>query len=482
MHAATSRKVTFLLLALLAGAALRLWFIHAFPEIDGDPLVYGDMAKNLLQHGIYGRTMAEGIQPTLIRLPGYPLFLAACFRVFGMEHYHAVLYVQAAVDLLSCLLIAAFVRRISGERQAWIALYLAALCPFTANYTASAMPETLSIFCVALALYALALLRPVLLQPATTLQPYAPDSRQRTALAIGLPAFAFSFAALLRPDGALLAIAFWPAILLHGARRGWTTVEFRRSLRDALLCGSLAVLPFVPWTLRNWHTFHLFQPLAPRYATDPGEPVNPGFQRWMKTWCIDFSSTYEIYWNVENDRMDIHALPSRAFDSSQQFATTQSLFDEYNRRLSLTPELDARFQALADERVRTHPLRYYVVLPLGRVSNMWLRPRVEMLPIELRWWQYWLHHNESYFAFAYGALNLGYLIAALAGLLRRPPFATAMVAYMLLRSLLLATIEAPETRYTLECYPMILALAAIAFSRYARGTSTSAPSACLTQA
>ena len=66
--------------------------------------------------------------------------------------------------------------------------------------------------------------------------------------------------------------------------------------------------------------------------------------------------------------------------------------------------------------------------------------------------------------FAYEALNLAYLALALVGLWRRPPLAGAMLAYMLLRSLLLATIEAPETRYTLECFPMLIALGAMAFT------------------
>ena len=52
------------------------------------------------------------------------------------------------------------------------------------------------------------------------------------------------------------------------------------------------------WTARNWQVFHVFEPLAPRYATDPGEPGDPGWERWVKTWCLDFVSTYEIYWNV----------------------------------------------------------------------------------------------------------------------------------------------------------------------------------------
>ena len=38
--------------------------------------------------------------------------------------------------------------------------------------------------------------------------------------------------------------------------------------------------------------------------------------------------------------------------------------------------------------------------------------------------------------------------------------AGAMVALILLRSLLLATLEAPESRYTLECFPLVIVLAA----------------------
>jgi hypothetical protein len=54
-----------------------------------------------------------------------------------------------------------------------------------------------------------------------------------------------------------------------------------------------------------------------------------------------------------------------------------------------------------------------------------------------------------------------YLLLALAGLCLRPRFWPWMLAYMVMRSGLLMTIEAPETRYTLECFPMIFALGGI---------------------
>ena len=78
--------------------------------------------------------------------------------------------------------------------------------------------------------------------------------------------------------------------------------------------------------------FHVFEPLAPRLATDPGESPNPGWERWVKSWCLDFVSTYEIYWNVPGDMLDVSELPARAFDSPAQYAETATLAADYNRK------------------------------------------------------------------------------------------------------------------------------------------------------
>jgi hypothetical protein len=451
MPSLSRRTMLSILCALAAGTALRVWFIHAFPQIQGDSLLYADIARNWLTHGVYGRTLIHPggpptIAPTLVRLPGYPGFLALCFAVFGKQNYLAVLYLQVVIDLATCLLIADFVRRICGHRAAMAALWLAALCPFTANYVAMPLTETPSIFCVALGLCAFA----------------AVLERRHLGWMMAL-AFAWSYAALLRPDGALLAVVFFPALIFYGR----SSLGFAQALRVALFCGLAAVLPFGIWTLRNWHTFHVFQPLAPRSATDPGEPKALGFQRWTKTWVADFASTYEIYWNVPGDDIDIHTLPARALDGDS--SETMSLIAQYNAADVLTPQMDARFGAIAADRIRAHPVRYYVTLPLMRLADMWLRPRVEMLNIELRWWQYSQHRAETRIAYAYGALNLLYLLAALVGVFYRPRYVTAMVAYIVVRSLLLSTLEAPEPRYTLECFPMIIAFGATALVGLAGG-------------
>jgi hypothetical protein len=114
-------------------------------------------------------------------------------------------------------------------------------------------------------------------------------------------------------------------------------------------------------------------------------------------------------------------------------------------------------------------LRSYLELPLLRVLDMWLRPRTEMLNIELRWWQYDRHNAETEFAAAYALLNLAYIVVAAVGAWRLRRSHTMLVfaiaAYCILRSMLLATIEAPEARYTVEVFPMLCILAGAALGK-----------------
>ena len=72
MRQLVRQHLRFFLLATLAGAALRLFFIFRFPGVTTDSFVYGDIAKNWLQHGIYGLSGPDEISATYIRLPGYP--------------------------------------------------------------------------------------------------------------------------------------------------------------------------------------------------------------------------------------------------------------------------------------------------------------------------------------------------------------------------------------------------------------------------
>ncbi len=229
----------------------------------------------------------------------------------------------------------------------------------------------------------------------------------------------------------------------------------------------LALAPLAPWTIRNFRTLHHFQPLAPRYANDTDELVLRGFNRWVKTWIVDYVSVEEIYWNVPGDKIEPRKLPSRALENPAETDATLAVIADYDESQDMTPELDARFGKLAADRIRAHPIRYYVVLPVVRVADMWLRPRTEILPPDVRWWEFNDDAKHSFIAVGFGLLNLAYVGTALLALVprtsRRPSgirWAGLFVGFLLLRSAFLGTLENPEPRYTLECYPVVILWAA----------------------
>src|SRR4051812_45435684 len=145
-------KARFFLLSTFAALALRLMLVWLAPGVVDDSRLYADIAKNWLQHGIYGITNSGQIAPTLSRLPGYPAFLALIFAIFGNDNFRAVLLVQVLFDLGTCFLAADMARRLFSARAAQAGFLLAGLCPFLANYAAAALTETLEIFFTALAL------------------------------------------------------------------------------------------------------------------------------------------------------------------------------------------------------------------------------------------------------------------------------------------------------------------------------------------
>ena len=457
----------FFLWVCLGALALRLFFFIYLPTISDDSRVYMDLAGNWLQHGIYGQTDSGQIVPSDTRLPGYPAFLAAIFWVFGVGNVRAALVAQILFDLGSCLLIADLARRvIAGPWAGRVAFLLAGLCPFLANYAAAVLTETLEVFFTALALDC----------AVAALERMRESDGRSSAWPLWAAAGApIGACILLRPDGGILlaAVAFYAVVA--ALKRIFTLGEGTASLKRgpdtklshsfrALVVAEITVIaislaPLVPWTARNWTTLHQFQPLAPRYATEAEEVTPRGFNRWVRTWMADYVSVEEIYWNVPGDKIDAAKLPSRALDSAKE--ATLALIADYNAAQQLTTQIDARFDEVAALRIRAHPLRYYVGLPVLRVADMWLRPRTELVPSDPRWWQFNDDPRWSAVAVGFGVINLLFVAAALLGLVFRGSdirYLGLLVGFVVLRSAFLGTIENPETRYTLECYPAIIVL------------------------
>jgi hypothetical protein len=465
------------LATIFAALALRLFFFIHFPAVTDDSHVYAELATNWLQHGIYGQTQSghpeQPILPTDARLPGYPMFLAAIFWLFGAGNFKAVMLAQIVVDLATCFVVADLARRAVSSRAARVAFVLTGLCPFLANYASAALTETLETFFTALALdcAVAALLR---------MQGAAPESGavKPSAKLWAAAGTAIAGSILLRPDGGILlaAVILYLVVLAWkdstGNRGGMKTIT--RFLAAGIIVAIFALAPLVPWTIRNLHTMHHFQPLAPRYANDADELVPRGFNRWVKTWIIDYTSVEEIYWNVPGDKVDPAKLPARAIENPNERDATLAAIADYNDSQDITPEIDSRFGQLATDRIRAHPIRYYLVLPVLRIADMWLRPRTELLPPDPRWWEFNDDWKHSVTALGLGLLNLAYVTAAafaLLSLTRAPAeirWVGLLVIFVVLRSAFLGTVESPEPRYTLEGYPVVIVLAASLVARKVR--------------
>lgn len=439
----------FFLLWMAIAIAFRVIFLLKFKLLTDDSFVYGDIAKNWLEYHVYGLSTAHGPEPTYIRLPGYPMFVAVIWRIVGIEHYRAVLITQIVVDLGTCLLVADLARRIISDRAGKIAFAVVALCPFFATYSAVALTETLAIFFAAGAMDAAV---------AAFDQPYRIGNWVLCGVGV-------SGGILLRPDGGMLLAVIGVYVLFQMVMPA--TAEERRSLFvGGVVVAAISLAPLVPWTIRNLRTMHQFEPLTPMYANMPDEFVPHGFHRWVRTWMIDYASVEDIWFQVDGGDVDVDNVPRRAFDNQQQLQRTVDLFQQYeDHNNSVTPEIDAGFAELAKERIHAHPFRYYVELPFLRAADLWLRPRTEMLPIDAHWWRYRDDPGDFAKALGLALVNLFYLLAALWALVTgRVRYAGLFVLFALVRTAFLMWMPNPEPRYVLECYPALLAMAGGAFA------------------
>jgi hypothetical protein len=439
---------------------LRLAFVYFPRPVDDDTFDYLQMGHNLFHYGVYGTGTGDDMGPSTYRLPGYPIFLATFESLFARfwpnTWFTTVFLFQTAVDLVSGLLLAAFARRHLSDRAAEVALALAMLCPFTAVYSAIAMTECLSVFAISLGIYA----------AGRALAAEVSGTRDLSALF--LAGCAAALGTLLRPDGIFLFAAMALGLFLYTLRSRIAAqpakLAFGRTLSATSIFSLVALLPLVPWTVRNWEVFHIFQPLAPRYS-DPGELSIAGARRWLRTWTIDFADTAVVCWQFPGNFVDPIDIPPRAFDSPQQRTYGLQLLAEYNRDFSLTPSLIDRFAAVAAVNIKAHPIRYYVGLPLLRDADMLLRPRTLEFGLDVFWWRWREHPAESAWAIFLGLLNLFYVAAAAwAFIRRRVPWPWMLGSYIVLRFILLGAMENPEPRYTVQFFPILIVAAAAALT------------------
>jgi 4-amino-4-deoxy-L-arabinose transferase-like glycosyltransferase len=284
-----------------------------------------------------------------------------------------------------------------------------------------------------------------------------------------LAGLAVGFGTLFRPETPLLLVTSCGLL-------GYWMWQRREMKRWILACGLMAfacALPLLPWTIRNAVTFGEFQPLAPKSATLPGELDPKGFMAWEKTWLYRVRDCYLVPWKLNEESINLEDIPEAAFDSPEEKDRVAAVLETYNDELTLTEQEDAVFAELARERTARHPLRTYVWIPLKRAGRMWFTPRIELIPVSGHVFPLGYMSEEDpvdqRITIFYFLLNIFYVGLALVGSWRlwqsraARPGILLLLVYILARTAFLSTVETPEPRYTLVCFPALLALGAQAF-------------------
>lgn len=468
--------------ALAAGLCLRLYFVLKFPANSGDTALYEQIATNWLKHHVYAMDVGGAITPVDLRMPGYPAFLAIIYALTERTDADARLWVmltQIGVDLLTCLMVArlAVILACTSEdnspnkRVYSVALWLAALCPFTANYTAVPLTEVFATFWTALACCALVIALRRVQKPDFILKSTRLPLRKSVEYSASGAGVVVGAGTLFRPEAPMLliaaAIVFGGLFFPRGNYRRWLWVCL------AMAAGCLIVLS--PWAIRNMVTLGEPQFLAPENSNLPGELVPYGFMAWEKTWLYRVRDCYLVPWKLNEEAIPVEEMPGRAFDTPEEKERVAMILEQYNNDLTLTPEEDAAFAQLARERTARHPLRTYVLLPAARAVTIWFTPRIELLPVSGHVFPLAQIHEDDpadqEITSLFFVLNLFYVglgIWGAARFWRSNPGSRVAVSFLALfiviRTAFLTTLETPEPRYVLVCFPALIALGAQAFA------------------
>ena len=506
-------------LVLLVAFGFRLFVALRLPnDTPDDGRVYAQIARNVLEHHVYSHEEQAPFVPSLIRLPGYPLFLSAIYSIAGHTNNTAVRIVQAIIDTATCILVAlvAFQWTADEKRKrisSLAAFTLAAFCPFTTIYVATILTEVPTSFLA------------VLLCLLATLA-FKSSSRRRSLILWLLAGLTAGLAVFFRPDSGLFAAATGLTILLSTLYAARDTQKFFNRFSKSVLSAAVFSFAFclvlVPWTIRNRRVFGVFQPLSPAHGEMPGEFVPRGYLMWLRTWLDDGRYIGPVLWRLDTSRIPIEAYPKRAFDSSAERDRVAALMDKYNHpvdeedttatptpspspatpdqtkqsdeatdedeeeeeaeedpgaddpsNVEMTPEIDAAFAQLARERIARAPFQYYVMLPLKRARSLWFDTHSQYYPFEgelfpLDYMDYSIH--QQYWLPLFAGLTWAYTLLGALGawcLLRaRSKEARLWLALagliIFLRLGFFSTLENPEPRYVVEIFPFLAILGGIA--------------------
>jgi hypothetical protein len=219
-----------------------IFFLASFESqifLEPDSYDYLDLARNLVDHGFFGKNG----DPEVFRVPGYPLYIAA-FLACGLP-VGAAIVLQAILDALTCVLVGQLACRLCNKTSGLIAGIIQAVSLVSIVYASRLLSETLFtfVFCVWLLLFERCLRRP------ETLPGWL------CGLSLGILGGILAYLrAVALPMMGLLCLAFAVASLpfpWKGSFRSRILQIDRRAMAAAWVAALVFTCALVPWIIRN---------------------------------------------------------------------------------------------------------------------------------------------------------------------------------------------------------------------------------------
>jgi 4-amino-4-deoxy-L-arabinose transferase-like glycosyltransferase len=434
------------LLVLLFAFIIRVAFLLYWPprpDMGDASARYIPTAINLINGNGFSIDERPPYRSSVATMPVYPVFVAAVYAVFGPNPY-VVSLIQIVLDLVTCLMVAFISFQLAPPRLKRSAAFFSLitygfLSWFTLIFSAWLLTETIAMFLTLLTVVC----------GIIAYNDAKKSSKYWTAAGL-----ACGIAILTRPDSVLLAAATGLFLVFLFIRRRSGLVIMN------ILCFSLAVgLTLLPWIIRNYRAYGKFEPLASEWGfVEPNGYMPRGYLLWIKTWIVDETHFYKVFNQAffpGTVPFVLDGLPDEFFDSEEERRQVIGLMTRYNETLYFTPELEAEFRRIAEIRINRDPFRFYILLPVKRIASLWLTGFATTKP------------NTNYKIVLRALSVLPIIIGGLIGFLKwcRPWEITMLLLLIIIsRTLFMAYHYAPETRYIVEAYPLMIAAAAVAFA------------------
>jgi len=421
-----------LLSALIFRVALGL--IPQLRHYTRDSSSYLAPGVNFFLHGVYAQVCEPRCIPTLFRTPGYPIFVGLVVGA-GKLPLVVVYVLQSVGDTITTLLVAGIGWAVGSRRVGVVSAFVYALNPFAAVFAGQIMTESMATFVLMSIVYALVLMRP--------LRSIAPVFRW-----IGLGAM-FGLLTLVRPTFALVPAIF--ALTL------FEPSHWRQQVRGWALAAAGCALVVAPWVGRNWVVTRdsaaddRFSPLGTFFSSTYRDLLKPGLVRWHQSFEEPF------IWDRPSEPPVVatYFLPGERERVGNMFGELRA------SSMVVTPELDAKFEQLASERMAAHPFRTRFLPPVSRALRLWITPRLSSFGIESARLSSFGGRVLFLVATVYNAVLALIAFATGFGLIRSATIRLLLVAPLYLSVLHPFVMWGNQSRYVVPSFPQISILAVL---------------------